>query len=403
MLKTLKKLAFERVGGTDEEKKVFEIIAEEIRSIGFEPIWEPFEVDTFRAGNGSITVEGTRPHSYKVNPVGLSGSADVSGKLRFIEASALPHAKSAEGEIVLINDHIGYKAYEKLSKIKALAFLTVSSPGKPAGFPSLKKLAIERFGKIPGGVVTYETGLKLISKVGKKARLFTEQKEFVGVSHNLITFIPGEIEDEDLVLCAHADSVADSPGAIDNAAGCVELIGLISYFKKNKPRRNLRCCFFGSEELGLLGSHAYVDAHRDELSRIRLVINLDLGGDIFGDNQAFITGGEEIANYIDSRNKLRGLGLKVKKSIYSSDNMPFARQGIPSISFGRAGLGTSLGHSCKDVVSNVDERSLRSMAQIALEFVYELANASEFPFERKIPQDIADEVAKYFRERQGLD
>ena len=82
--------------------------------------------------------------------------------------------------------------------------------------------------------------------------------------------------------------------------------------------------------------------------------------------------------------------------------MPFAKAGIPAVSFARSGLGASLGHSSEDDLRNVDERSLRSMAGIALDFVDEMANAGAFPFERAMPKDMAEEVDKYFRERSGI-
>jgi len=399
MLKTLKKIAFERVGGSPEEKKVFDILAEEVKSRGIEPVLESFEVDTFRSGEGHVEINGK---SFAANPVGLTGNADITGALRYIEPTTLPLAEDADGQIVLLSGGVNYEKYKKLAELDVAGFLIVTRPGKKAGFPAIKKKAITDFGKIPGAVISYEAGRVLIQSGNIPARLVTDQKEYKGTSHNLLATIPGEIDDEDILICAHADSVADSPGAIDNAAGCVELLGLLGHFAKNKPRRTLRFCFFGSEELGLLGSHEYVKKHSDELESIRLVINLDLGGDIFGDNQAIITGPKEIETYIDSNSKLHGLGLHVKSDVYSSDNMPFARKGIPSVSFARVGLGSSLGHSCEDDIRNVDEKSLRDMANIALDFADKMVNARVFPFERQIPDDIGEKVEKYFKERQGL-
>jgi Zn-dependent M28 family amino/carboxypeptidase len=218
----------------------------------------------------------------------------------------------------------------------------------------------------------------------------------------MVVTIHGHHDDGEILVCAHADSVAGSPGAVDNGAGCVEMLGVIGHFAKNPPRRTMRFCFFGSEELGLLGSQFYVEKHRDELDRIAIVFNLDVGGDIFGDNRAIITGDQQLANYIDSRNKLRGMGLRVTRSIYSSDNMPFAMRGIPSVNFARSGLGASLGHTSEDDLRNVDERSLRSLAEIALYYIDEIANARAFHFERVIPEDIEIEVDKYFSERFGI-
>ncbi len=401
MFETLKKIAFERVGGTEEELRALGILADEIRKRGLEPKLEPFEVKTFRAGKGTVELAGDPPVGFDVNPVGLSGSCDITGRAQYIEPAKLDYARCEPGCIVLLPPHLNYDIYRNLVRLKVAGFLLVHNPGKTPGFPIIRHAFIEKFGKIPGAVISYEGGRKIISRKDAVVRLHTEQEEFVGTSHNLLAVIPGENEDEEIILGAHADSVASSPGAVDNGSGCVELLGLLGHFAKNKPVRTLRFCFFGSEELGLLGSREYVRAHESELGKVRLMINLDLGGDIFGENRVIITGSNELTNYIDSRNKLRGMGLRVTRGIYSSDNMPFARAGIPAISFGRSGLGASMGHSADDDIRNVNEASLRSMANIALAFAGEMADAEVFPFERKVPDDIKDEIEKYFRERSG--
>ncbi|MCK5833196.1 Zn-dependent exopeptidase M28 [bacterium] len=403
MLNTLKKIAFERVGGTDSERKVFDILIDEVRTRGLEPHLEPFEISTFHRGEGNVVLESESPLKFAVNPIGLSGNADITANFRYIEPSNLPLADSCEGQIIILPERVSFRHYEHLARIGASAFIVVNPPGHKPGFQSLKSNFVDCYGKIPGAVIGYEAGLKLISNNKHKLHLQCQQEEFLGISHNLLVTIKGQKNDGEIFVCAHADSVAGSPGAVDNGAGCVEMLGIMGHFAKQPPKRTIHFCFFGSEELGLMGSQFYVKKHIDELNKIAIVFNLDVGGDIFGDNKAIITGDQNLANFIDSHNKLRGMGLRVTRSIYSSDNMPFARHGIPSVNFVRSGLGASLGHSSDDDLRNVDERSLRSLAEIALDYIISVANGIALPFERTIPNDIADEVEKYFIERFGLE
>ncbi|HDR90821.1 MAG TPA: M28 family peptidase [candidate division Zixibacteria bacterium] len=400
MLNTLKKIAFERVGGTPEELKALKILAEEVRARGVETHLEPFKVRTFRFGKGSAEILSDPPQSFKANPIGLTGSVDIAAKARYVEIPNLENMDTAEGEILLIHKRMTYDIYRNLKRLNPSAFMLINEPGKTPGYPIVKESLIYQFGKIPSAVISYEAALKIIS-AKEKIRLTLEQEDFEGTSHNLVAVIRGEIRDEEIVIGAHADSVASSPGAVDNGAGCVEMLGLIGHFAKEKPRRTLRFIFFGSEELGLLGSREYVRVHKDELEKIRLMVNLDMGGDIFGEDKAIITGANELATYIDSRNKLTGMGLRVSRGIYSSDNMPFAWEGIPAISFGRMGLGASMGHSSDDDLRNVDENSLRSIANIAMKFVSEIANARQIPFERAVPNDIMEQIDDYFYNKNG--
>lgn len=67
-----------------------------------------------------------------------------------------------------------------------------------------------------------------------------------------------------------------SHGVYDNGAGSVILMELARHYKQNPPKRNLTFCWYGSEECGLLGSKAYVAAHKDELKDVQLMVNVDV-------------------------------------------------------------------------------------------------------------------------------
>ncbi len=66
-----------------------------------------------------------------------------------------------------------------------------------------------------------------------------------------------------LLVSAHYDTVAGSPGADDDATGVAALLELARHFAAHDGPRGLRLVFFDREEAGLEGSRAY--AARDEL------------------------------------------------------------------------------------------------------------------------------------------
>jgi hypothetical protein len=84
----------------------------------------------------------------------------------------------------------------------------------------------------------------------------------------------------EIVICAHHDSYPQSPGADDNASGIGVLIELARYFATHGVQSGVRLRFvaFGAEELGVLGSRCYLDAHREELARCALLVNIDQVG-----------------------------------------------------------------------------------------------------------------------------
>jgi Zn-dependent M28 family amino/carboxypeptidase len=67
--------------------------------------------------------------------------------------------------------------------------------------------------------------------------------------------------DQVVELCAHWDSVEESPGADDNAsgvAGVLEAARVLALTSRDSQHA-LRFCFFGEEEPGMLGSTAHVE------------------------------------------------------------------------------------------------------------------------------------------------
>ena len=77
------------------------------------------------------------------------------------------------------------------------------------------------------------------------------------------------------ILLAHYDTVAQSPGAVDNAAAVGVLLELLRCWKQAPPPGPVIVAFPGGEEVGLLGAHRL--AHR-LAGEVELAVSLDLIG-----------------------------------------------------------------------------------------------------------------------------
>ncbi|MFF0910333.1 M20/M25/M40 family metallo-hydrolase [Microbacterium enclense] len=111
------------------------------------------------------------------------------------------------------------------------------------------------------------------------------EKEFlVGETFNIIAdSIAGDPEDA-VVIGAHLDGVAEGPGVNDNASGSAAILALAERIADAEvPNdKRIRLALWGAEEIGLLGSTAYVDdlVQDDpaELARISSYLNYDMIG-----------------------------------------------------------------------------------------------------------------------------
>jgi hypothetical protein len=94
--------------------------------------------------------------------------------------------------------------------------------------------------------------------------------------YNLIAESKGGDPDHVVVVDAHLDAIYGA-GMLDNASGSATILDVAQKMRKAHPRNKLRFIWFGGEELGLLGSHHYVDnLSAPELGRIKYDLDADV-------------------------------------------------------------------------------------------------------------------------------
>lgn len=83
---------------------------------------------------------------------------------------------------------------------------------------------------------------------------------------NIIVEIPGRTRpDEVLVFSGHFDAVPAAPGADDDGTGTVAMLEMARLLKDEPMQRTVRIIFFNLEEVGLVGSRAYVESIENEI------------------------------------------------------------------------------------------------------------------------------------------
>ncbi len=96
---------------------------------------------------------------------------------------------------------------------------------------------------------------------------------------NVIAELPGKNTNNVVMAGAHLDSVQAGPGINDNGSGTAAILEVALKMAKHRPENSLRFAFWGAEELGLIGSEAYVaELSQAEQDRIALYLNFDMVG-----------------------------------------------------------------------------------------------------------------------------
>lgn len=171
-------------------------------------------------------------------------------------------------------------------------------------------------------------------------------EEIEGV--NVIGYVKGK-EETAFVITAHYDhlGVRDSVvfnGADDNASGVSALLGLMEYFRSNKPRHTLIFAALDGEEMGLQGAKAFLEDERIPLENIALNINMDMIS-INDKNELYVAGTHHYPNLKPIIEKIDPQPLNLKLGHDSpdlgsddwtgqSDHGAFHKKGIPFLYFG---------------------------------------------------------------------
>jgi len=207
--------------------------------------------------------------------------------------------------------------------------------------------------------------------------------------------VSGEIEgsekpDELVLLGAHLDSWDLGAGAPDDGAGTVAVLeaerALIA--TRLKPKRTIRFVLFGGEEQGLIGSQAYVEAHRSEASKISGVLVHDYGtGKILSIGlEANFAAREAMEKVIAPMQDLRLLDLSLRSNLFSDDHSSFDAAGVPGFWAIQDPLDYNLiHHSASDTLDHIREDDLVQGSQVLAAWSYNVAQLPELLPRKKAP------------------
>jgi len=263
--------------------------------------------------------------------------------------------------------------------------------------------------KIPQAIVAREDAMRLARTVAAypgKVRIRLELPNIIGgpvEQANVVAEIRGyEKPDEAVILGAHLDSWELGTGALDNGCSAAMVIEAARAIKATGllPRRSIRFVLFNGEELGLMGSHEYVKAHRAEMDKIRAMITFDSGtgrftGYSLGGRRDTEAALREILQPLESWN----INNHTYDAPLGTDNFDFLLEGVPTFSANQDDANYLPNyHAASDTFDKVDMRALKLHTVIAALTAWGIADRTE-PIGRRLSRaEIATQL-----EETGLD
>ena len=217
--------------------------------------------------------------------------------------------------------------------------------------------------------------------------------------NNVVAEIRGrERPDEWILIGAHLDSWDFGTGAQDNGTGAISVLEVARAMKAfgKAPRRSVRFALWGGEEQGLLGSYAYTQSHKSELSKCTAVLNTDNGS---GHPKGWkVEGREDLKQAMqpcsDGLLQALGGGDLSTETTYDTDHGPFVLQGIPSLDLWvDMSKYFEIHHKPSDTLDKVDLLDFKAGEAILAVTAYAIAE-SEQPIARHIDHAAVGEILK---------
>ena len=406
----LKKIGFVRMGGTAEELKAAQILKEEIESMGLAADIEPFEIEDYVQEKAELEVLQPYNKKYTVRAYKFSENTPEEGieaPFYYAENMTDVDISNAKGKIILVNGIVRLDLFRKILKSGAVGFISMTGTMLDTDENSdllqrSTRDTMRAFGNLPAASIRIKDAFEMVKEEASLVRLTIKGENIKRTSHNVVTKVAGTDKADEIVsFGAHFDSVEFSTGVYDNGAGSVIIMDILRHFVANPPRRTLQFNWYGSEEMGLLGSKAWVKAHKDELKDHVYMINVDVGGSVLGADQALVLATKEGTTYIDSFMKRKGYSVVVKQDIYSSDGVPFADNGVPSTSFIRFGTqGAGYIHDRNDIIDWLYPKALERTTKFVQDYAEEMINAEVFPVAKVVPPEMVEKVDNYLFKKE---
>jgi hypothetical protein len=278
---------------------------------------------------------------------------------------------------------------DQFSAVRAMADVrAIASKPHPTGSVANDAARVHLVERLRGlGFQVRETSVELPERAKKRMRSWRLDNAETARATNIIALRPGRDPAAPAVaIMAHYDSVADSPGAADDAAGVASALEIARAIPQESQARDLVILLTDGEEVGLVGARNFFapGTKGDPLAaRIGALVNLETRG---GGGRAFMfETGPENGGLIDlyrrsvTNPSTTSMAVKVYQLLpNSTDFTPAAERGITGFNFAFSG-DAGMYHSPLITPDTVEQGAIQHLGGQGLDVVRALLTEQALP------------------------
>jgi Zn-dependent M28 family amino/carboxypeptidase len=276
-----------RAGGTTGYDASVDYVTQFLQDKGFDVQTPEVEVlDRSEGGNPAVTVSGRTYHVDQASLLLTTAPGGLSARTlrpqKHAGCAAADYGKVSVKDAIAVVDDTGCSIVDKQNvavtqgAVGLLVASTVGTNPSPAGLFTpgyYEKLTI------PVGVIDSTTDAA-IRRTDAPVRLVLDSKPVLKKTRNVLAQTRTGNTDNVVIVGAHLDSAARSPGINDDGSGVAALLETAAALGAEPKTANaVRFAFWGSEEYGQQGAGRYLRGlPPEQLDDIALYLNVDMIG-----------------------------------------------------------------------------------------------------------------------------
>jgi aminopeptidase YwaD len=357
-----------RPAGSQAERQAAQYISQQLTTYGYQTQMQEFTLEYY-VETAALEVVTPTPLSLNPNALRLSAGGEVTAD---VVSAGLGRPQDfppegSNGRVALVErGELSFS--EKVTNAAANGAAAVIIYNNVEG-PLQGELQEES--PIPALSLSQAEGrqIQALLKEGPlTVHLLAQSGRETRTSQNVIGRPPQD--DCQIIVGAHYDSVAEGPGANDNASGSAALLEIARVLDLRGQEEGVCFVAFGAEETGLFGSRHFVAslASQDQPSP-QAMVNLDMVG-VGAEWQ--LLGSPSLVETIDQEAAELGLDPVPTEPNLQSDHISFMDAGIPAVLIHR--VEDPRQHTESDRAEFVQSQLLEEAAKLTLLALAELSS-----------------------------
>jgi aminopeptidase YwaD len=362
--------------GSDANQTAADYIRNQFESFGYQIEEQPYACTAFQGAGAALIIDDqTAP----VEANAFSLPCDVSGKILPIGSLAELDAAEMNDRILLFygdlaNTALSPKSWFLKSERDDRIIQRLES-GRPAALLAPPAASVEYMQltmdwdlDLAAATIPLETTLRLLQQPTLPVHLTIQGQRVAAAARNIVARSENGDSSQRVVVCAHFDTMINTPGAMDNASGVAVMLALAEDLRYEVLPFALEFVAFNGEEYLPIGDDEYVQRAGDTFDQILYALNIDGIGPFYTSstitmmeaNPAFQSQVERIAAGYP--------GVVWVEPWPESNHSTFAMRGVPALAFSSLGA-RHLAHTPEDTIDVISAAKLDEVYRLAGEIL----------------------------------